>query len=640
MNLVTRTKAIPVFSILFVSFWVSLIPKTSSAASPLPKSDHTDGAIVVGAGWSGLMAACRLKQKGIEVVLLEKRNEIGGIFKFSEDPEILTVMETTELTSSRHLTQISNYPYPPEFPDFPSHWQIASYLESYAKDCGLSDSIRFGSEVTQAKKGDDQWELTVLRKTSTGEESQLFTSKSLVIASGLHSKLAPIPEMYQSFKGELLVSAQIKHIKPERIRGKRVLMVGGSETASDQVQQFLPFAADLHWSIPNGQHFFKKRGKFVGDSYSTLFNNEITPYDSTSTGITTAWSPPTDGKPGMRWGCNWSTVGSINSLKGHHVPEWDNSIQFFHQFVNKNADILKYVHNGTIKAHGKIDKIIGKTVYFKAKNELGEPLTEEFDLIILGFGYQPKLDYLPEEYQDVTQAYNFVFAPNDPSLAFAGFIRPVITSMPLLSDMATRWIAGVWSGELHLPSSEIMRAEQKDYNDWLDAYFLGTTRRMRSLIEPTTHTVRMMKHLLTSERQDQLVARWGLSAMLWFKDFYQSGTKKLHLILDDNATEKEFEELWEETGTIWTKGPNRRVLLNFIIGGLSLASHGIDLFPESIQKTIYSSVDWGMGVLYSHDDSVYLSENPALRDEVIQYYNAKIVGPYNKIVYQAEEGAP
>src|ERR1700722_15675979 len=119
---------------LFAVFLLPLISLNASFAivegvSPeVTPTESLQDAIVIGGGWSGLMAACRLKQKGIKVILLEKRDQIGGIFKFSKDPNILTVMETTELTSSRHVTQISNYPYPPEYPDFPSHWQIAEYL--------------------------------------------------------------------------------------------------------------------------------------------------------------------------------------------------------------------------------------------------------------------------------------------------------------------------------------------------------------------------------------------------------------------------------------------------------------------------------------------------------------------------------
>jgi len=45
--------------------------------------------IVIGAGWSGLLACKYAKENGLNVVVLEGRENIGGVWKFSEDPEIL-----------------------------------------------------------------------------------------------------------------------------------------------------------------------------------------------------------------------------------------------------------------------------------------------------------------------------------------------------------------------------------------------------------------------------------------------------------------------------------------------------------------------------------------------------------------------
>ena len=49
--------------------------------------------IVIGGGWSGLMTCKYMLEEGFSVVVLEKRNEIGGVWCYSDDPDILTVMK-------------------------------------------------------------------------------------------------------------------------------------------------------------------------------------------------------------------------------------------------------------------------------------------------------------------------------------------------------------------------------------------------------------------------------------------------------------------------------------------------------------------------------------------------------------------
>ena len=54
-----------------------------------PEPIEINDLIVIGAGWSGLLACKYAKENGLNVVVLEGRENIGGVWKFSEDPEIL-----------------------------------------------------------------------------------------------------------------------------------------------------------------------------------------------------------------------------------------------------------------------------------------------------------------------------------------------------------------------------------------------------------------------------------------------------------------------------------------------------------------------------------------------------------------------
>jgi cation diffusion facilitator CzcD-associated flavoprotein CzcO len=74
--------------------------------------------IVVGAGWSGLMACKYSLGEGLKTLVLEGRDSIGGVWSFTRDRRYGGVMTTTETTSSRCITEISDFPMPESYPEF------------------------------------------------------------------------------------------------------------------------------------------------------------------------------------------------------------------------------------------------------------------------------------------------------------------------------------------------------------------------------------------------------------------------------------------------------------------------------------------------------------------------------------------
>ena len=54
------------------------------------KNNYFD-VIIIGAGWSGLLACKYMKQNNLSVLVLEGRSDIGGIWKYSDDADTHTV---------------------------------------------------------------------------------------------------------------------------------------------------------------------------------------------------------------------------------------------------------------------------------------------------------------------------------------------------------------------------------------------------------------------------------------------------------------------------------------------------------------------------------------------------------------------
>ena len=115
--------------------------------------------IVIGAGWSGLMAAKYCLAEGLRTVVLEGRDEIGGVWAYTADERYGGVTKTTHTTSSRCVTEISDFPMPDDYPSFPSHEQIRAYLEAYCTRFSLTGHIRFKQRVTRVAKRGDLWQI-------------------------------------------------------------------------------------------------------------------------------------------------------------------------------------------------------------------------------------------------------------------------------------------------------------------------------------------------------------------------------------------------------------------------------------------------------------------------------------------------
>ena len=434
------------------------------------KCSHHHDVTVIGAGWSGLVACKYMLEEGLSVVAIEKREGIGGVWRYSDDPSIPTVMKSTCCTSSTTVTEMSDFPMPEEIGMFPHNIDVREYLESYAEKFNLMPHIRLSTAVTEIKKDDEIWSITC----SNGET---YTSTYLVIATGVVQ--TPNRELegtiLNGYTGKIFHAAEIK-TTTEDYRNKRLLVLGGGETASDICMEWFDHVKFMYWSIPRGQHFFRKYAKVVPwgkpnalDKASSRMMKMIAPYIS--------------GKPGLSWVCKWTSNGSLLAYQGHGIAEWKNDSEFFRFFINKNGKVLDLVDYERLVPKGGITACNGKEVTFT------DGTKEEFDLIIMSTGYHLEHPYLPEVYtnKDIRQRYKFIFDVEDPSIAFVGLARPVVGSIVGISELQARFAAKVFSKKVSLPSMEGRReVVKKDFTFWSN-HFKNSSQRIQGLVEAFTY---------------------------------------------------------------------------------------------------------------------------------------------------------
>lgn len=437
--------------------------------SRVSENSHSD-VIVVGAGWSGLLSCKCMLEEGLTVVTLERRPNIGGVWAYTDDRTITSVMKTTQCSSSSTVTEISDFPMPEEIGMFPHHTDVLEYLQAFAEKFNLYPHIRLNATVQDVQKRDDTWSVTC----SNGD---IYTSTYLVIAAGLHQRPNRELEdtMLKGFTGKILHASEIK--KPlKEYKNSRLLLLGGGETGSDICMDWFEHSEFIFWSIPRGQHFFRKYAKVVPWG-------KPQPLDKASSRLMKTIAPYHRSKPGLAWICKWTTAGSLLAYQGHGIPEWRNNADFFKYFINKNGKVLDLVDYKRLVPKGGIVECKGKEVTFV------DGTKQEFDLVIMSTGYKVEYPYLPERHSStgIRERHKMVFDVEDPTLAFVGLVRPIVGSLVALSELQARWVAKVYSQKIPMKSLEERRQDvQMDTAHWSE-YFKHSSQRIEGLVEAYTY---------------------------------------------------------------------------------------------------------------------------------------------------------
>ena len=438
---------------------------------------HHHDVTVIGAGWSGLLACKYALEEGLSVATLERRENIGGVWFYSDDPGLSTVMKSTECTSSSTVTEMSDFPMPESMGLFPHHRDVIRYLHSYASKFGLHRHIKLSVEVQEVQKVDEQWRV----RCTNGDE---YVSKFLVVATGVMQKANRELEdtVLKGFAGRIHHAQEIKE-PLEELRDKRLLVVGGGETGSDLCMEWYNHARFIYWSIPRGQHFFRKRAKLLPWGRPQAL-------DKASSRAMKLIAPFYHSKPGLSWVCKYTTQGSLLAYQGHGIPEWKNDARFFRFFINKNGKVLDLVDYNHLVPKGGILSCSGNTVNF------ADSTTQEFDLIIMSTGYKTEYPFLPSRYANVRirQRHKFVFDVEDPTIAFIGLVRPVVGSIVGISELQARWVAKVFSKHAPLKSlAERKKDVTADTAQWSE-YFKNSSQRIEGLVEGFTYVDDIAKH--------------------------------------------------------------------------------------------------------------------------------------------------
>jgi cation diffusion facilitator CzcD-associated flavoprotein CzcO len=190
--------------------------------------------IVVGAGFSGIGMAARLRAMGVDdFVILDRGNDLGGTWRDNSYPGASCDVPSNLYSFSFALN--------PEWSrGFSSQSEIWDYLRQCVDRFGVGDALHCNRPVEEAR-WDEEGARWVVR-TGGGEE---YAAPVLVWATGSLSEPS-IPDFpgLIDFRGKVFHSARWEH--GFDLTGKRVCVVGTGASAVQFVPQIAPVVEHLY----------------------------------------------------------------------------------------------------------------------------------------------------------------------------------------------------------------------------------------------------------------------------------------------------------------------------------------------------------------------------------------------------------
>ena len=449
---------------------------------------RTERIAIIGTGVAGLSAARQLIAVGFDCTLFERNSELGGVWS---DGYLNFGVQV-----QRELYEFPDWPLPEDTPNFTPGPIIQEYLQAYADHFEISPRIQFNTRVTCLAETDSPeggW--TVSTEINNDAAEEIFDQ--VVICIGLYSNLPNIPEFpgREEFEGEVMHNSRLK--SAEQLKGRRVAVIGYGKSASDAALEAASAASEAHiifrephWPIP------RKLGgvlPFKWGLLNRLCSTLIPPYQTMTSVEKTVHNI---GKP-MAW-FYWRIVealfyfqcrmGSNFGTRVSLVPGLPVEIDAFGESTQvPRADFFRLARSGDIKLHRTvIDN------YTPGGVQLANGELLDVDLVIMATGWQTDFGFIDPEVwsrlgpeDDGFYLYRHIMNPNVPGLFFIG--RASTVSSITTYSLQARWLAGVLTRQVQLPSDEAMHRNIEEMRNWKKSWMPFSSARSARLIAHTQH---------------------------------------------------------------------------------------------------------------------------------------------------------
>ena len=443
-------------------------------------------AIIIGGGWGGVCTMKHCLDEKIRAIVLEKSNDYGGVWNINNKP---SVNANTYAVTSKYYLSMSDYPMPEDYPEFPHHTLVMEYMKMYAKHFDVEKHISLNSEVISIEKKEGLWHVQYVSKAN----KKTVIARHLAICTGQNSICKNYPDLdTSSFKGKVFHTDDYDETMKNECLNKRVLIYGGSDTSFDigveltnnmyAKKKDYAGRTNFGYSGPNKTmmdtktivYISMRKGRWIQkrtfgayEPADMFYNRFFDTAFKLSEKSPSVLAPFTDLLQ-LFWG-----------KSGSGVPEWETDTEYLNAYYVKSADILPKITFGEVTPLRDIAKVDATSIV-TVDNE-----RHNIDVILLATGYKGMSCYqfIPENIKK-GQYYDHIFLIEDPSVVKVGFIRPYLTSIPMIIEMQSRYVAKVFANKVHLPSREDMAVSYEAMKKRQSIEFKQDYERVEGIIDP------------------------------------------------------------------------------------------------------------------------------------------------------------
>ncbi|XP_048064532.1 flavin-containing monooxygenase 5-like isoform X7 [Megalobrama amblycephala] len=420
---------------------------------------------VIGGGASGLTCIKCCLDEGLEPVCFETSDDIGGLWRFKEnpDPDRASIYHSLIINTSKEMMCYSDFPIPAHFPNYMHNSLIMDYFRMYAEHFQLKRHIRFQTKVLHVTPRPDfphsgQWDVEIESKDGQ-REKQVFDAVMVCTGHHCHPHL-PLKDFpgIDTFKGKYFHSRDYK--TPEEWRGKRVVVIGIGNSGGDIAVELSRMAKQVYLSTRKGSWILNR----VGDNglpSDMVYKNRM-----------------------RGWIIQMLPVGFINGVREKQLNKrFDHKLyglqpahRVFSQHPMDNDDLPNRILSGTISVKPNVQEFHGSSVVFEDGT-----VEDDIDLVVFATGYTFSFPFLSSHVIPVSKnkvsLYKYMYPPalEHPTLAVIGLVQPLGAIMPI-SEMQARWATRVFKGLCKLPPMSAMLKDIKAKEEAMAQRYVAAQR--------------------------------------------------------------------------------------------------------------------------------------------------------------------
>lgn len=223
---------------------------------------------VIGAGAAGLVTARILKRNGIQPTVLEKDDDIGGVWSYEPNSKVRPMYRGLRTNLPREIMAYREFPWGGDGTtmSYVTHADVKDYLCRYAKSMEIENLIQYRSVVKQLeiiqredeekKSGEGttwpqiklEWEHECEGASDNDKKSlhsEIFDA--VCICNGHYAAPAnPIIPGIEDFQGKIYHS--IEYDDPTIFKGQTVLCIGGRASGADLAREISHHATKVYLS--------------------------------------------------------------------------------------------------------------------------------------------------------------------------------------------------------------------------------------------------------------------------------------------------------------------------------------------------------------------------------------------------------